>query len=426
MAYLQLRSNNPNFSYILEKNPASGMNIKSCRKGRIFGWYSGPGVYNIYFRDSDIEVSYGNDDFEYMDATQYNAPLFLINAFHGFLNHMRKADDKDIIGYENVLYINQMRCKKYNLEEFKSHFSEYDFSFDEVAINNFRIAIKTKNTIRELVNLGQLFAIFNALLSKDIYITDDEIDKYMSCLGVVDAPYFIRHLFKCNFLREENVFKKYKALLEKSEKAKLEFELGYTIDQRISAIKRHLDFKSHIVDIGCGDGTYVREFAPRLSKRNLEYHAIDINPDSIEAVMKMCKRKEIENVATWSSVDEFVCPNNSDIIMTEVIEHMNKDDAALLIKKILQWPFKSLIITTPNKEFNYNYKLLEDDVRNEDHKFEFAKEEFKNWIEENIEKRDDISIRFFEIGDKVNDLQITLAAILGKDNGENHNGGDLK
>lgn len=419
MAYLQLKSTNPNFSFILEKNPTSGMNIKSCRKGRLFGWYTDPQTYNIYFRDSDTSVSYSKDDFEYMDATRYNAPLFLTNAFHEFLKHMRKADDKDIAGYENILYINQMRCKKYNLEEFKCHFSDYEFNFDEVAINNFKIEIKTKKTLRELVNLGQLLAIFNALLNKDLYLTDDEFDKYMYCLNVIDSPYLIRYLFKCNFLRQESVFKKYKILLEKSEKTKYEFDFGYTIDQRIKAIRKNLDFRSHIVDIGCGNGTYVREFAPKLGKRNLEYHAIDINPDNIDAVKRMCKKWNIENVATWPSIDEFVCPNNSDIIMTEVIEHMNKDEASLLIGKVLKWPFKSVIITTPNKEFNINFKLLEDDVRNEDHKFEFTKEEFKNWIEENVENREDINIQFFEIGDKVNGLQITLATILNKNNKNN-------
>lgn len=414
MAFLQLSSNNPKFSYILRKNPDYGMLIKSNRKGRLFGWYTNPEIYNIYFRDSDVEVSYSQDDFEYMDATRYNAPMFLVNAFHSFLNHMKKADESDTVGYDNILTINQMKCKPHSIETFKSHFSEYEFSFEEIAFHNYRIEIKTKRTVRELINLSQILAIFNALLNNDLYISDDEIDKYLACLIVIDSPYFIRHLFKCYFLRTQSLFNKYKTLLERSNNEKLELEFGNNLVQRTNFIKKHLDFKSHIVDIGCGGGHYVREFAPKIDKNGLEYHAIDTNAERIESVKRLCERKGIENVATWSSVDEFICQDNSVIIMTEVIEHMTEEKADILISKVLKWPFKSLIVTTPNKEFNHNYQLFEDDVRHDEHELEFNREEFVLLIRRLIDKdsNSNRSIGFFDIGDSVNGLKPTLAAII--------------
>ena len=424
MAFLQLNSNNPKFSYILRKNPDSGMLIKSNRKGRLFGWYTNPEKYNMYFRDSDVEVSYSHDDFEYMDDSRYNAPMFLVNAFHSFLNHMKKADGSDIVGYDNILMINQMKCKPYSIETFRSHFPEYEFSFEKVAFHNYKIEIKTKKTIRELVNLSQVLAIFNALLNNDLYITDDEIDKYLACLIVIDSPYFVRYLFKCYFLKTQSLFNQYKALLETSSKEKLELEFGNNLTQRTNFIKKHLDFKSHIVDVGCGEGHYVREFAPKIDKNGLEYHAIDIDQERIENVKRLCERRGIENVATWSTIDEFTCPDNSVIIMTEIIEHMTKENAVVLIGKILKWPFKSLIITTPNKKFNNNYQLLEDDVRHEDHKFEFNIEDFMSLIKELVCNGDDsnsdndniginnMHVEFFDIGDKVNSLKPTLAAII--------------
>ena len=425
MAYLQIGSTNPNFSYILKKNPESGMLVKPNRKGRLFAWYSNPSMFNIYFRDSDMEVSYSGEDFEYMDVTRYNAPMFLINAFSEFLNHMKKADDKDIVGYEHTLMINQIRCKPNSLDRFKSHFPDYDFKFEEVAFRNYRIEIKTKKTIRELVSLGQVLAIFNSLLNNDLEnVSGDDIEKYVACMKTIDSPYYIRHLFKLYFLKTEGLFKKYKKLLEKSEQAEIEFEFGSTLMQRISAIKSRLDFKSPIIDIGCGTGDYVREFAPKLGSE-LKYHAIDISPERIEAVKRLCDRKKIENVVLWPSVDEFASvgefvpsadfTDNADILMTEVVEHMTKDEAETLINNVLEWNFRSVIITTPNKTFNSNYQLLEEDMRNEDHKFEMAKEEFTTWIEEMIGKRScqkNMSFKFFDIGDKVNGLQPTLAVII--------------
>lgn len=427
MAFLQIESTNPNFTYILKKNPASGMLIKPNRKGRLFAWYSNPKIFNIYFRDSDMEVSYSGEDFEYMDVTRYNAPMFLINAFAEFLNHMRKVDDKDVMGCENVLRINQMRCKPRSLEQFKSHFMSlgYEFKFEEVAFRNYRIEIKTKNTLRELVNLGQILSIFSSLLNNDLeHVSDDDIDKYIACLKVIDSPYYIRHLFKIYFLKTEKIFKKYKALIEKSEKEKIEFEFGSTITQRISAIRRLIDFKNGIVDIGCGTGEYVREFAPKLGD-GLEYHAIDIDAGRIEAVRRLCNRKELTNVSVWSSVDEFISGgvvNNANMIMTEVVEHMTKENAAMLVSKVIGWKFKSLIITTPNKTFNSNYQLLDEDMRNDDHVFEMTKEEFVTWIEDTVQgflenntaKNDNLifNVRFFDIGDNVNGMRPTSAVII--------------
>lgn len=418
MAFLQLISNNPNFSYILEKNPASGMLIKSLRKGRLFAWYTDPKIFNIYFRDSDNEVSFGVDqDFEYMDTTRYNAPIFVNSAIHEFLRHMKKPDDRDIAGYENILRINQMRCKRRNLDAFKSHFQDYEFKIEEVALNNFKIEIKTKKTIRELINLGQILSIFNALLYNDLYITDNDIERYISNLQVIDCPYYIRHLFKMYFLRTEGLFKKYKSLIEKSESAKLEFEFGGTLQQRMRAIKRLLDFRNNIVDIGCGDGDYVREFAPRLKNDSVDlvYHAIDIDSIKIENVKRLCQKKGIDNVAVWNGLEDgFVCPENSDIIMSEVIEHMSREDAESMIKRVLSWPFKSIIITTPNKDFNSNYRLEVEDMRHEDHKFEIGGEEFKIWIEgiAEIACKNKCVLSFFDIGDRINDLRPTLAVMM--------------
>ena len=165
-----------------------------------------------------------------------------------------------------------------------------------------------------------------------------------------------------------------------------------------------------------------REFAPKLGD-GLEYHAMDIVPERLEAVRRLCNRKEIKNVALWSSVDEFISGgvvSNANIIMTEVVEHMTKENAAMLINKALGWQFKSLIITTPNKTFNSNYQLLDEDMRHDDHVFEITKEEFGKWIEElcveflkstngNI---DGFHIKFFDIGDNVNGLRPTSAVII--------------
>jgi len=58
MAIIQFSSTNPEFSYVIAKNPASGMSIKSIRKGQAFAWFSNENTYNVFFKDADNDLSY--------------------------------------------------------------------------------------------------------------------------------------------------------------------------------------------------------------------------------------------------------------------------------------------------------------------------------------------------------------------------------
>ncbi len=81
-----------------------------------------------------------------------------------------------------------------------------------------------------------------------------------------------------------------------------------------------------------------------------------------------------------------------------------------MVRKILSCGnVKSLLLTTPNKDFNQFYKIEEDDNRHDDHKFELTDTEFKSFVEEVKCGR---SVDFKYIGDTVNGIRPTLCAIL--------------
>ncbi len=75
-----------------------------------------------------------------------------------------------------------------------------------------------------------------------------------------------------------------------------------------------------------------------------------------------------------------------------------------------------MVITTPNQEFNKFYEL-DEELRHDDHKWEFGKEEFRNWISGILEKEE---ISYVEIGDNVDGLSTTQGVIVKRirDNGE--------
>ena len=65
----------------------------------------------------------------------------------------------------------------------------------------------------------------------------------------------------------------------------------------------------------------------------------------------------------------------------EVIEHMDEGRIQLFEKVLFGCARpKTVIVTTPNKEYNDNYPTLENGtLRHKDHRFEWTREEFRNW-----------------------------------------------
>ena len=47
MAIVQIKSTHPNFSFLIKKNPNSGMMLRSIHKGVAYGWYTDKQTYDI-------------------------------------------------------------------------------------------------------------------------------------------------------------------------------------------------------------------------------------------------------------------------------------------------------------------------------------------------------------------------------------------
>lgn len=97
MAIVQVRSTNPQFSFLIKKNPNSGMMLRSIRRGMAYGWYTDQQTFNVYFKDADNEISYKqheNENFEYLNVSRYNTPLFPLNAINEFFSASLKAQDE--------------------------------------------------------------------------------------------------------------------------------------------------------------------------------------------------------------------------------------------------------------------------------------------------------------------------------------------
>jgi len=420
MAIIQLNSTNKNFGYIIKKNPSSGMQLKSIRQGTAFGWYSNNDTsFNILFKDADNAVSYGDQEFEYLNTSRYNSPVFVLNAISEFFSTTVKDEaeiDKD--SGEKSVYINMVNIKyKHQIEHFKKYFPEFNLEIENYVSKSFSIKISTNESFHKLLNYINLMMIFIALTS-DEYIQLDQtsVEKYLNSIERLDAPFFIRYLFSRNMFRSKKQFLKYKSRLESTKLyTSVNMAFGDTATQRRNEIRKLLNFDKPIVDVGCGEGFYAIPFSMNLEENNT-YHAIDIEEALTGQVERKAIKKEIKNIKTYNHIDEFLksyTNENVDIILTEVIEHMPIEESRKLIQKIVHSiDFDKFIITVPNKEFNKFYMIGENEFRHDDHDWEPTKLEFISLMQDEIPFK--FKMEYIDIGDTIDNISTSIGCVITK------------
>ncbi|MGG4494879.1 methyltransferase domain-containing protein [Brevibacillus reuszeri] len=418
MAIVQLRSQNPDFSFLIKKNPRSGMLLRSIRKGIGYGWYTDDSTFNVYFKDADNEISYkqsADDTFEYLNVSRYNTPLFPLHAINEFFSApLKSQDERDKAGYEHMFFINMVHVEMVHyIEFFQKHLPDYTFETKHLAHKSYSLTVTTRKTLYELLHTLSVLCLFFSMFGKEyLDISESLLDKYIKSIQVMDAPFYIRSLFARNFLTTKRLFRQYRESLEKSDRYVISLDYGSTAHQRRNYIESLFAFNKPILDIGCGEGFYAIPFAAKLEDF---YYVVDTNEEALKTVSRRAEAKEMGNIISYHSISHFLEEYDGeqvDVILTEVIEHMSMDEASLFIKQIIQGiHFERLVITTPNADFNTFYELT--GFRHEDHKWELGQNEFRKWLLDVIGQTE-LQVEFVAIGDKVNQIQTTQGVILTK------------
>ena len=152
------------------------------------------------------------------------------------------------------------------------------------------------------------------------------------------------------------------------------------------------------------------------------YIAIDIVEELTSVVVSKARKKEIKNIELFNSIIDYIAhrkENNNkvqkDIILTEVIEHMPKDQSVKLINEVIDnVNFDKFIITVPNKEFNQYYLIVDNEFRHDDHDWEPTENEFHEFINSIVYIKK-CKVDFIKIGDNINGTSTSIGCIITKD-----------
>ena len=428
VATLKVHSFGEAFSFVIRKNPASGMIAKSIRKGTAFGWFSDPNTYCVAFFDGMDEISFAkkrNQDFAFLDRTRYNAPLFLPTALREFFQTAlrKRNEEQDVPGSFHAIEVSSIEIERMEIFEklvplfdgFRIETApllhERGTAEQEKRYSSFSLKISTETrTLHELLNLGYLLGYLIATISHvEFQVEQGILLRLIDACNLLDVPYYVKHLIKTGCIHTMEDFKKAEAVLKESKTETLKFAPGTNANERFLWVRSQIPRDTDILDFGCGEG----RFFP-LAKRipDSTYYAIDRDAGVRDEARKSAERRELENVIVLESLEAFLeleTGREFVAVLSEVFEHNEPAYMREVLRGFFQNPdCAKILLTTPNRDFNPFYHLAEGEKRHPDHIVEMSKAEAEAYFTD-VARDTNFACKMTGLGDEVNGIPTILA-----------------
>ena len=161
-----------------------------------------------------------------------------------------------------------------------------------------------------------------------------------------------------------------------------------------------------VIDIGCGEGKLLNLLIKERQFTNIA--GVDVSHISLKRAIEKLKlenagdsmRERIQLFQGSLTYKDSRFSGYDAACVVEVIEHLDVTRLAAFERVLFEFAKpRVVVLTTPNKEYNANYGFLyEDNLRHNDHRFEWTRAEFWKWASQTAEKFG-YSVQFSEIGD---------------------------
>lgn len=178
-------------------------------------------------------------------------------------------------------------------------------------------------------------------------------------------------------------------------------------EQRVRAVLAALTGfgAKSVIDLGCGEGRLLRElFADNSFDRIL---GADVSDRALVKAHRRLRlddmadrqRTRIELVQSSATYRDVRLQGFDAMVLMEVIEHVDLDRLPALVRSVFgEARPRTVLVTTPNSEYNVLYPGLEPGTfRHVDHRFEFTRTEFEQWAS-SVADGHAYSVRFDRIG----------------------------
>jgi len=161
-----------------------------------------------------------------------------------------------------------------------------------------------------------------------------------------------------------------------------------------------------VIDLGCGEGKLIRMMLKEKQFQNIT--GMDISYNELtkckerlhwnEMAPKQKERIELFQGALTYKDKRLEGFDAAAIV--EVIEHLDENRLKSFERVVFECAKpKTVILTTPNGEYNVLYETLESgNMRHDDHRFEWSRKEFEDWAN-SVAKTNNYKVNFHPIGE---------------------------
>lgn len=164
---------------------------------------------------------------------------------------------------------------------------------------------------------------------------------------------------------------------------------------------------TRVLDLGCGEGKLLHRLMKNAQFRQLV--GLDVNSRTLELATKRLKLEErpefaerLKLLQSSLSYPDSRLKDYDAAALVEVIEHLEPHHVEALANNLFGFARpKTIVITTPNREYNVLFEKEGQEsrvMRHSDHRFEWTRAEFQDWSNAAAEKYG-YDVRFEDIGE---------------------------
>jgi 3' terminal RNA ribose 2'-O-methyltransferase Hen1 len=180
-------------------------------------------------------------------------------------------------------------------------------------------------------------------------------------------------------------------------------------DARLSAVCGELEAAGarSVIDLGCGEGRLLSRLA--RAKQITRLVGVDVSPRALEIASERLEDKRVTLVQGSLTYRDARFAGFDAACLVEVIEHIEPSRLGAFERVVFEHARPAtVIVTTPNAEYNVKYELS--GMRHRDHRFEWTRAEFEAWAS-GVAERHGYAVRFVGIGEL--DDQLGAATQMG-------------
>ncbi len=286
----------------------------------------------------------------------------------------------------------------------------------------FRVVLKGKKVLSEL--LKHLYVLIPVLDDeKHYWVGKDEIEKLLKRGEGWLAAHPERENIARRYLRHQRslMYAALDRLAEEDKPDPDEAALAHAeeeerVEERISLNQQRLGSvmsalrqsgAKRVLDLGCGEGRLLRMLLEEKSFS--EIVGMDVSIRSLQMAqdrlrlerMSPRQRERIQLIHGSLMYRDKRLTGFDAAAIVEVVEHLDPPRLAAFERVLFEFAKpKTVVLTTPNREYNVKFETLPaDKMRHKDHRFEWTRSEFRIWAGQ-ISSRFAYEVRFVPVGEE--------------------------